>query len=52
MAYTLFCCVCDGPINPGEPTVETDGGIAHRFKSTCEWHKENHPKGASDDGNL
>lgn len=36
----LHCCLCDGPINPGEPYVTTEAGIAHRFATTCSWHKE------------
>ena len=35
-----YCVLCDGPINPGEPYVMTEAGIAHRFATTCGWHKE------------
>lgn len=51
-SYTLTCCVCEGPINEGEPTVMTYSGIAHRFKSTCDWHIEQAGKGVDDDGNV
>lgn len=34
------CVLCDGPIYPGEPFVMTEVGIAHRFSTTCNWHKE------------
>lgn len=38
------CVICKGPINQGEPVFVTESGYVHRFKTTCEWHKEMYEK--------
>lgn len=34
------CQLCNGPIGMGEPVRAYDDGVAHYFKHTCAWHKE------------
>ena len=41
--FSLYCCVCDGPIGIGEPYTNTELGIAHKFKTTCDWHNNEKP---------
>ncbi len=37
----FLCSICKGPVGQGEPVVCYSGGaVAHRFKSTCDWHLE------------
>lgn len=38
------CGICHGPIGIGEPVVAYDDGLAHRFRSDCDWHIEQHYK--------
>ncbi len=35
-----ICQICNGPIGAGEPVRAYDDGLAHYFKTTCAWHKE------------
>lgn len=35
-----YCMNCGGPIGAGEPVVPWYPGWAHKFATTCEWHKE------------
>jgi hypothetical protein len=35
-----ICAICKGPINSGEPVVAYGDGLAHRFKTTCDYEKE------------
>lgn len=34
------CQICGGPIGSGEPVVVWEEGFAHRFRPTCDWHKD------------
>ncbi len=40
MNEPYICQICQGPIQVGEPIVAYDDGVAHRFKTTCEWFKK------------
>ncbi len=35
-----LCVLCEGPIYNGEPVVCYDNGLAHRFKTTCAYCRE------------
>jgi hypothetical protein len=35
-----LCTLCKGPINMGEPVVFTANGMAHRFKTTCDYERQ------------
>lgn len=46
--FNLYCCICDGPINEGEPVSYTETGIAHKFRTTCDWHNGQKPSACLD----
>lgn len=37
---SIVCVLCGGPIGMGEPVVIYENGLAHRFRTTCDWIKE------------
>jgi hypothetical protein len=36
----MRCEICRGPIGTGEPVVTYANGLAHRFRTTCDWFKQ------------
>lgn len=36
----LFCQICKGKLQSGEPVVPYDDGFAHRFSTYCNWYMQ------------